>query len=465
MSDRLRLLLRKLKGGLMRARRLDDANPQFMSTLADMTGTRPLLQGARLTGRGAYKYKKVRGKSARKTRPKSYSRKGRSSSATVTRNNLFGTSPTRIQRTSNNESNEIVIQNKEYIGELTPDTNLFDSLISSNINPGLNTVFPWLSNIAQFYEEYDFQQLVFEMRSMVTPGNTTSQGSLIMCCQYNCDNPLFTNKNDMEQYEHTISSKVTSNCALGVECNPKYNTHKSLYIRTGPVANNQDLKTYDLGVLQVASQGAYANLNIGELWVTYKVTLRKAKIPPIGMIAQNKIASAGLDCYSVNIAPSYNNINPANQNPYGLVINEPVALGILGYDTCNPYQLPNQGFTVMAQASVDGRLIVTFPSNITSGTYDVVAGFTGSQGATYNSSVSLFGVLQGCSISYPKYNGSGTTFNTVSTARITITSATGFRQFYVRNGIANTTIFPAIGSTDQFFHITETNPNSSPYLL
>ena len=54
-----------------------------------------------------------------------------------------------------------------------------------------------------------------------------------------------------------------------------------LYTRANPVVTGQDLKTYDLGIYQLAvanSPAAYANLPIGELWVDYKVSLRKPKL-------------------------------------------------------------------------------------------------------------------------------------------------------------------------------------------
>ena len=174
----------------------------------------------RLIGRGAYKLRRKGGKT--------YRRRG----TRLVKNNLFGTRPSRVTSTIRNETNAITISNREYIGELTPTTGDFQTLYQSNINPGLISAFPWLSNIAQFYEEYEFVQLVYEIKSMVTAGNDVAAGSIVAVAQYNAENPEFTNKISMQQYEHAISAKVTANTLLGVECKPRHVFSKNLFVRT-----------------------------------------------------------------------------------------------------------------------------------------------------------------------------------------------------------------------------------------
>lgn len=53
-----------------------------------------------------------------------------------------------------------------------------------------------------------------------------------------------------------------------------------LYTRSGPVPVGQDPKTYDLGIFQMFAQGSTLTTagQIGELYVSYKVCLRKPKI-------------------------------------------------------------------------------------------------------------------------------------------------------------------------------------------
>jgi Viral coat protein (S domain) len=178
--------------------------------------------------------------------------------------------------------NTLLITNREFIGDVTPPTTAasFYTAFSGNINPGLNNLFPWLSQIALYYEEYEFVQLIFEFKSMVTEGNTNAQGNIIMATQYNATNPLFANKQTMENYDYANSSKVTQNAYHGVECAPQLSAGGALYVRTGTVPTGQDTKTYDLGIFQLAVNNPYttSSLNLGELWVSYSIKLRKSKL-------------------------------------------------------------------------------------------------------------------------------------------------------------------------------------------
>jgi len=442
---------------------MDDAHPGFLNAAANMTGSRSLLDGMRLVGRGAYKYKK-KTMSRRPTVRRSYAKTRKRAGPSGTRNNLFGTSPTRVQRTKNNESNEIVIENKEYISELTPGDSLFKTLFSSNVNPGLPSVFPWLSNIAQFYEEYDFQQLVFEMRSMVTSGNTNSQGSLIMCCQYNPDNALFTSKSDMEQYEHSISSKVTSNCSLGVECNPKYNPNKSLYIRTGAVGT-QDLKQYDLGVVQIATQGAYPNLNVGELWVTYKVVLRKAKVPPVGMISNSKLANAGVNVRSVAAtlvnAQTGIAVVPTNINWLGFPnTTTTYSMANIGEDTTNASQAVGSGFTIRYTGDNSQAYRITFPPTIVAGVYMVTAGVAHANGT--NPVGNVYTNFVGCAVAVPPdpgfYGTGGTVTSYIGMMKLVVNTTSGVpASFSVAFPWLAPQNVPAANNDDTFIQIVQLN--------
>jgi Viral coat protein (S domain) len=178
--------------------------------------------------------------------------------------------------------NTLCISNREFISDVSPPSSSgsFYTALSGAINPGLPSLFPWLSQIALYYEEYEFEQLIFEFKSMVTEGNQNAQGNIIMATQYNALNPLFSSKQQMENYDYANSTKVTDNAYHGVECNPQLNAAAALYVRTGNVPSGQDAKTYDLGLFQLAVSNGYqtSNINLGEVWVSYKIKLRKTKL-------------------------------------------------------------------------------------------------------------------------------------------------------------------------------------------
>lgn len=289
--------------------------------------------------------------------------------------------PSSVFASAIGETNDVVIHHREYIMDITPNSSGFQTQYTAYQNPGLAASFPWLSQIAQYFEEYEFEQLLYTVESMVTEGNTNASGTVIMCTQYNPTNAPFTNKAAMENYEHSQSFKVTEHAVHGVECDPaKRSGNPSEYIRVGPVPSGQDPKTYDLGIFQVATQGAFPNLNIGELWVTYKVRLSKAKIPPVG--AQPTLPVLNMTCGQYG-AYGYATID----DPMGILVfggtpNEFYAVnGNTGtqfmehYDTSNKDNLQQTGFQLAFQdeVAVDGRKsnVLSFPVQVEVGNYRV----------------------------------------------------------------------------------------------
>ena len=207
-----------------------------------------------------------------------------SSGGSVEHNQLINhPNPSRQLGTVQDETNSITLTHSEYIRDISPTSTSFESQVFLAINPGLSGTFPWLANIAQFYEEYEFKQLAFTFKSMVTEGNSSASGTVIMATQYNPTNAAFSSKQVMENYDYASSSKVTSDSHHGIECDPAKKGGSAIeYVRTGAIPTNQDLKTYDLATFQLATTGAAANLTIGELWVSYQIVLRKTKIPTVG---------------------------------------------------------------------------------------------------------------------------------------------------------------------------------------
>ena len=216
---------------------------------------------------------------------------------------------------SDDETGAVVIKHREYI------TDIFGPAIGQNfqclsfpLNPALDSVFPFLAQVAQNFDEYEFLQMVWEYRSTTTDigSSTTGQcGTIIMATNYNSASAPFSDKGQMMEYAHAHSCKVTEHMVHGVECDPTKNAMSPiLFTRSNPVVSGQDLKTYDLGLFQLAianSPPAYTNLPIGELWVEYSVRLRKPKL----------FATRGLDI-SKDLYYTSSNITSCNfLSPFG----------------------------------------------------------------------------------------------------------------------------------------------------
>lgn len=184
------------------------------------------------------------------------------------------------------ESGSLIVKHREYVGDIfaPPAATVSDFTVQAfPLNPGLEQTFPWLSQIAQNYEEYELVQCVFEFVSTVQDINSANGqvGTVISATQYNPSELDFTDKPAMAAYAHSVSGKSTDNQTHGVECDPaKLSGSEGKYIRANPVLVGEDLKTYDHGRFQIATHNipaAMASGTLGELYVNYCVKLRKPK--------------------------------------------------------------------------------------------------------------------------------------------------------------------------------------------
>jgi len=176
-----------------------------------------------------------------------------------------------------------VFRRSEYLGDLISSSSANSFKVQSfPINAGLEGTFQWLSQVAANYTQYQFEGMYFEFRSMSADAlnsTNTALGQVIMCCNYNSSEPDFTNKQEMENHFAGISGKPSSGIRYFVECHPAVNVLSDLYIRQGAVPTGEDQRLFDLGNFQIATNGLQGtNVNLGEIYVTYQVCLRKPKL-------------------------------------------------------------------------------------------------------------------------------------------------------------------------------------------
>lgn len=175
------------------------------------------------------------------------------------------------------------IRHREFITDIAGSSAF--ALTASAINPGLppstGGLFPWLSTVASNFEQYRFNGLVLEFRttSGTSVGATnTSLGTVMMATLYNSTLPDFDNKQEMLNYEYSCSGVPSNNLLHAVECKRSENVLSNLYVRTSGVPSTADIRLYDLGRFQIAAQGMQAANAIGQLWVSYDITLFKPKL-------------------------------------------------------------------------------------------------------------------------------------------------------------------------------------------
>jgi len=206
----------------------------------------------------------------------------------------------------------IVVHHREYLGDIitSPTPNTF-TIQSFPINPGQSQSFPWLSQVAQNYEQWTPEGIVFEFRSMSADALNsvnTALGTVIMATNYNSGNPLFASKSEMENYEFGQSCKPSCSAMHLVECARNQTVLSDLYVRPAAVPVNSNVQFFDLGLFQIATSGFQGvSVNVGELWITYEVLLMKPKL--------YASLGNGIQTYSAYWATPVGGSAPTNVNP------------------------------------------------------------------------------------------------------------------------------------------------------
>lgn len=173
-----------------------------------------------------------------------------------------------------------VVTHREFVGDITGSTTFTSTRYA--ITPSNSQLFPWLSEIAQNYEEYRIHGMILEFKT--TSGTSVSStntalGTVVMATQYNPNDQAFSSKIEMENYEFGTSGAPFENFLHPIECKPGLTVAPQLYVRQPSYAlsvNDDKLTTF--GQFTIATVGMQAANVIGELWISYQIELIKPRL-------------------------------------------------------------------------------------------------------------------------------------------------------------------------------------------
>lgn len=220
-----------------------------------------------------------------------------------------------------------VIRYQEYLTDIrtagTADTFNIQSFI---LNPANEKSFPWLSQIAANYEQYEFEGMIYEFRSTSADALNsvnTALGTVMMATQYDTIDTVFASKAEMLNYEFSTSTKPSGNTLHMIECDPQQTSVPLLFTLSSEAPPpNTDARLYHLGRFSIATTGFQGtNVNIGELHVTYQIRLLKPKLA----------ITLGADISEVH----YENNVYANTFPFGNTTNAFYVTNTLGVTFTN----------------------------------------------------------------------------------------------------------------------------------
>lgn len=201
---------------------------------------------------------------------------------TIQGNSLIagGTSDNSSMQIVSISARELRVKYREYIGDVFTHPTVAGEFYQQNyaINPGLVDNFPWFAPIAQQYQQWEPNGIIWEFKS--TSGDITNDqalGKIIFATDYNTSTlgTSFTNQQEMLAEAYAQEGIPSRNMFHGLECDPSERSRRLYFIRSGALVN-EDLADYDLGQTTVATVGGpAANTNLGSLYIHYDVSLYK----------------------------------------------------------------------------------------------------------------------------------------------------------------------------------------------
>jgi hypothetical protein len=93
------------------------------------------------------------------------------------------------------EHGTIMLSKREFVTSINSTGSAKFSVQSFSINPALKSVFPWLSQTATNFDEYESVQMIFEFESVISKTSVSSVGSLgtvVLAANYNAGSDAFT---------------------------------------------------------------------------------------------------------------------------------------------------------------------------------------------------------------------------------------------------------------------------------
>jgi hypothetical protein len=244
------------------------------------------------------------------------------------------------QAVMRNKLRNTVVSHCEQIAEITAANAANYSLqVPLQINPGLAVSFPWLSQIAQNYEAYEFKKLEFHFIPYVS---SATAGYNAMNFDYNPQeesSTQFPSKQTFTDYDGAVQCNAWEGFSMKVRCPNMEGGNRIRTIRTGGISGSYDLHCYDHGQFNFAVGASSGTSAIGTLYVCYSVALMRPRISVQGT-AQGALAGGSTNVSGSSAKTSLfgsgavvTNMDPDSTIGFGIV-----ATGSLGVTN------PNIGF-------------------------------------------------------------------------------------------------------------------------
>jgi len=162
-----------------------------------------------------------------------------------------------------------MIRYKEYVQDIAGSVAFATTTFACN--PGLSNLFAWLAGQSLFYQEYVMKSLSF---SFETEKATSTSGKIMFAFLQDSSDPAPATKQEMLENLLKASGAAWQPFKLNISMANFAALGRSRFIRSGNLAANLDVKTYDIGQLIVAVSGMADTSAVGELYIEYELELK-----------------------------------------------------------------------------------------------------------------------------------------------------------------------------------------------
>ncbi len=170
-----------------------------------------------------------------------------------------------------------VVSHRELVSINIPSHTYYGPSVDAQINPGLATLFPWLSTLAAQYSEYRFRSLQFEY---VPICSTATAGQVMIVPIYDPAAPVLGSEQNAIDHAGTAVDSVWKSVVCNFKVADMHTTGTRKFVRTTVTAG--DLKTYDVGRVTVATSSCAGDgTPVGKLYVRYTVELHNPVLEPV----------------------------------------------------------------------------------------------------------------------------------------------------------------------------------------
>lgn len=230
------------------------------------------------------------------------------------------------------------IQHRELLDASVPGSMTFQVQNTVQINPGLEATFPWLAPQAAQWEQYICHKLVAKYIAIAP---TSTKGTVSVSPSYDASDADPETEQQLSNAVDTVEESVWKSFQVALRPSSMMALGPRRFVRPCAVAG--DIKTFDVGVLYIATNNCADTSPVGKIWLEYDFEFFVPQNSPDAFTSMNTIS------YTYHTAQTIpNNVSTVIAFPAFLQRANPLRIAVTG-GTFTP---PKGNYMVRVNVSV-----------------------------------------------------------------------------------------------------------------